>query len=179
MSTRKKLRAFSSIIMPFLLLNIVAMPVAHMQQSERVPEWWALYTEAQARWDALHTVMPEYPKAAVEQRITGVVQVKIANDKQGKVAKIKIQPGTDLLLKKAVVNAVRQWDFKPHPDPKGSDRYHLSRLTFSFFITYGEGHVEMYTPPPDAERLNHADSNDRCIEKLTFQMSRPTLAKKD
>lgn len=161
MSVNRKIAALFLALAPFLLLYIAA-PVAHAQQRERLPEWWGLYTEAQARWDAITTVMPEYPKKAIQQGITGVVQVKIANDKQGRVAKIKIQPRVDPLLTKAVVNAVKQWMFKPQPDPKGSDRYHLSRLTFKFFITYGEGHVEMYTSPPGeeriGERLNDADS---------------------
>jgi TonB family protein len=155
-------------VTPFLLLYIAVAPCAYAQHRERVPEWWALYTEAQARWDAHNTVMPEYPEEAVRQRLAGVVQIKIAKDKYGRVAKIKIQPGVDLLLTKAIVKAVKQWTFKPRPDPKGSDRYFLSRLTFSFFISYGEGHVEMYTPPPGeekiGERLNDADSNKELRE---------------
>lgn len=164
MSVDRKLKALCLAVTPFLLLYIVAASASQAQQGERSPEWWALYTEAQARWDAVTTVMPEYPEDAVRQGISGVMQVKIAKDKQGKVAKIKIQPGVDPLMKKALVNAVKQWVFYPRPDPEGSDRYHLSRLTFRFFIAYGEGHVEMHIPLPGEERLNDADSGKEVSE---------------
>ena len=164
----RKLKALSFAIAPVLLLYLATAPMTYAQENRvRVREWWALYSEAQARWDAHKTVMPEYPEEAIRQGIAGVVEVKIGTDKYGRVAKIKIQPGVDPLLTKAVVKAVKQWTFNPHPAPDGSNRYHLSRLTFNFFINYGEGQIEMYTPPPGekpiGERINDTDS----VKELT------------
>lgn len=151
----------------FLLsLNNVTI-TASLPQEEAPNDWWVLMAEINARSSAVKTIMPEYPKEAIERGIAGIAQVKIGIDKRGRVAKIKAQPGTDRLVSKAVVDAVKQWRFKLEPDPQGSGRYLLSRLTFHFIIDNGEGRVEMYNPPLDApltQQVNAAFSSKELRE---------------
>ena len=179
MSGRRKLEALSFAIASVLLLYLATASVTYAQgERAHVPEWWAFYSEAQARWDAHKVVMPEYPEEAVRQGIAGIVEIIIGTDKYGRVAKIKIQPGVDPLLTRAVVKAVKQWTFNPHPAPDGSNRYMISRLTFSFVINFGENRVEMYTPAAGersiGERLNDTSGKEpREWEKWEQAWARP------
>src|SRR5918912_3645133 len=134
-----------------LSLNNVMTTTAHLpQEKESDPDWWVIIDEFHTRLWAVTTVMPDYPEEAIKRGVAGVTQVKIGIGELGKVAKIKVQPGTDPLIKKALADAVKRWTFRSEPDPQGLNRYVLSRLTFLFIIDNGEGRVEMYKPPPDA-----------------------------
>lgn len=133
-----------------LSLNNVTTTAPLPQESDSNSDWWVIIDEFHMRLWAVTTVMPDYPEEAIKRGVAGVTQVKIGIGEFGKVTKIKVQPGTDPLIKKALVDAVKRWTFRSEPDPQGLNRYILSRLTFHFIIDNGEGRVEMYDPPVDA-----------------------------
>jgi len=90
--------------------------------------------------------MPTYPDPALREGIAGVVRIRFETNPEGDVAMIKVKPGTDPLLRKAVVDAVRQWKFARWI---GADRLEVpvfSRLAFHFVIRKGEPQIEMYDP---------------------------------
>lgn len=99
----------------FLFLASLAMPVVCPAQngfgknSALLPESWA-------RKAAANAVMPNYPDEAVRDGIAGVVRIRFETNSAGEVVTIKVKPGTLSVLKEAVVEAVRQWKFKPRQE---------------------------------------------------------------
>jgi periplasmic protein TonB len=61
---------------------------------------------------AARRVLPSYPPAALNARITGIVMVHLTMDEQGSVISINRSEGPDA-LKQVAIDAVRQWKFKP------------------------------------------------------------------
>jgi protein TonB len=55
---------------------------------------------------------PEYPPAALAQRITGVVQLEIIVDTQGAPRQLKVLHGHPLLVH-AALKAVSKWRYQP------------------------------------------------------------------
>jgi outer membrane biosynthesis protein TonB len=138
---------------------------------------WSGYPESYAREVALSTALPIYPADAVRKGITDVVQAKIAINDQGQVAKIKINPTIDPLLKQAVADAVNQWTFKLRPEIFIGGRHCLSRLTFKFSIINGEPLVELYNPEPsakDSERLGYWDGYKELRDWNKWEEVEPT-----
>jgi TonB family protein len=139
-------------------LNVVAlivfglMPVANLSQVQK-EEWAGGRPESWARKAAIKKVMPTYPEEALRLGISGHVEVKIAISEEGEVARIKVRPRTDPRLKEAVVSAVRQWKFKPHPDPQRLGRPLLSHLIFNFVSA--ESRVVLHNPGPNAPDSEH------------------------
>ena len=165
MNTQKISRPFA--IGLVLLLYMATASLTYAQRRERTRDWHGNYAEIIARYEAHKTVMPEYPEEAVRQGLAGVVEAKIGIDKYGRVAKIKIQPGVDPLLTKAVVKAAKQWTFMPRPAEDGSDRLMISRLTFNFLINFGEGQVEMYTDAPGERPIGEGINGAISVKELT------------
>ncbi len=58
-------------------------------------------------------VPPQYPQEAKDQRIQGVVVMRVIIDKEGNVADIQLISGHPLLAP-AAVDAVKQWKYKPY-----------------------------------------------------------------
>ena len=122
-------------------------PITVLSQIHK-DEWAGGYAESQARKAAIKKVMPVYPEEALRQGISGRVEFKIAITQDGEVGRIKFHPRTDLRLKTAIADAVKQWKFKPRPDRDELGRPILSRLTFNFLAS--ESRVELYNASPSA-----------------------------
>ena len=58
-------------------------------------------------------VQPDYPPDARDQRIQGVVLLKVNIDKEGNVIKVELISGHPLLAP-AAMDAVKQWKYKPY-----------------------------------------------------------------
>jgi TonB family protein len=101
--------------------------------------------ESNGRSLAIKKVMPAYPEEAVEKGIKGIVEVRVGWDEQGVVRKIKVPPSLNPLFRKAIVDAVKQWQFKAHFEV--TEKYLSHRLTFEFVIEDGKSHVQLYAPP--------------------------------
>jgi TonB family protein len=140
-------------------------------------EWSGFYPESYARKAAINTAMPIYPLDAVQRGITGVVQVKIAIDDQGKVAKIRIHPAIDPSLKSAIADAVDKWTFRLRPELVVPGRNSLTRLTFQFSIKGDEPRVEFYQPGPgakDSEHLGYWDGYRELRDWKKWEEIQPT-----
>jgi hypothetical protein len=118
---------------------------------------------------AIKTVMPEFPKSALEHHVSGLVAVKLEVDENGNVSKVEpdqtpikygeIRVGnigapdeweprgpftSDASVLKAVVTAVEQWKCKPFV--VGEKRVRMRTvLTFKFEILDGEERVDAGT----------------------------------
>jgi len=59
-------------------------------------------------------VNPKYPKEAFDAKLTGMINLEIVIDKEGKVSSVRtLGKGEDLLIK-AATDAVKQWTYKPY-----------------------------------------------------------------
>lgn len=119
-----------------------AMSVGH---SALLPESWA-------RKAALVGTMPSYPKEAIRKGISGVVYVKFQTSPAGEVIRIKVKPGTDELLSKAVAEALKDWKFKPWPGVDGLPETVFSRLAFRFVSANADTRVELHDPDPHSRQ---------------------------
>ncbi len=127
-----------------LFLVITATPLVWASQDTQKNS--ALLPESWARKSAANAVMPTYPNEAASQGISGIVRIRFETNPAGEVVTIKVKPGTDPLLKKAVIEAVRKWKFKPSFGVERQEVPVLSRLAFHFIVRNGEPQVEMYDP---------------------------------
>jgi TonB family protein len=117
---------------------------------------------------AINAVMPIYPDDAPPSSVTGVVvRIRIETNPEGDVVRLKVKPGTDPVLRKAVVAAVRQWKFKPCYGVDGLAVSVFTRLTFHFIVSKGEPQVDMYDygpHPPNNLCLGCTNSYREMIE---------------
>ena len=58
-------------------------------------------------------VPPQYPQGAKDQRIQGVVVMKVTIDKEGNVVNIQLISGHPMLAPSAI-EAVKQWKYRPY-----------------------------------------------------------------
>lgn len=122
---------------------------------------FSLLPESWAREAAVRTVAPDYPTAAIQRGISGVVHIKFETNTDGEVVRIKVKPHTEPLLAKAVAAAVKQWKFKARQGPEGSAKPVLSRLIFRFTLDAAEPKVGLFEPgphPPDVQHLGYYNS---------------------
>lgn len=136
-------------LLPAALASAQQMPTQPRPPRVQVPEspdlgGWGL--EIDARHNATERVMPVYPEEAAAKGVTGIVQVRIGVDTKGRVAKVKVRPGANPLLRRAAVVAARQWRFEPVGPHVyfPSDQYMLYRLTFQFVIEEGEARAGLH-----------------------------------
>jgi TonB family protein len=115
----------------------------------------AYMPESYIRETAVKTAIPTYPEEALRQGVSGVVRIRIEISGEGDILRIRIKPRTNPMLKEAVVDAAKQWKFKPHYRSDGSVMPMFSRLTFVFVINDGKSSVELYNPPPDAPQSEY------------------------
>jgi TonB family protein len=144
MNTRIKLRIPASLLPAGLLIfAIVSVVSAQNHESHRE---FALLPESWARKSAVNMILPIYPEECERLGISGVVRVRFETSASGEVLRIKVQPHTESPLKKAVVNAVKYWRFKPWLGLYRLEVPVISRLTFNFVIEKGKPQVELYNP---------------------------------
>ncbi len=132
----------------------------------------ALLPESWARKSAINAVMPIYPEEAAREGIAGVVRIRFETTPAGEVEIIKVKPGTDPLLRKAVIDAVKEWKFKPWP---GVERLVpvFSRLGFYFIIGKGEPRVEYDHDPRAAICLPCSSSRKELVEWDEWELAWP------
>jgi len=147
--TRLSLHAVFNIV---IVVAFGLAPVVILSQVQK-DEWAGGWPESLARKAAIQKIMPIYPEEALNRRISGRVEVKIAIGEEGEVLKIKVRPRTDPSLKEALANAVSQWKFKPRDDQDLEGRPLLTRLTFNFMLA--EGRVELYRSGPTSPDPHH------------------------
>jgi TonB family protein len=114
-------------------------------------------TEFTARLHATAMVLPEYPEGARKQGAAGIVRVKFSTDAKGNVVRLKVQPGVNPLLKKAVTDAVWNWKFRTYIYQSKTTAQINSGLTFNFINDKGTGHVELYNPPKNPNEDERID----------------------
>ena len=77
----------------------------------------------------------------MKHNVTGKVIVQILVDENGKVPDAKVTESLDQLTGQAVVDAAKQWEFKPPPKVQGRQICYESTLSFKFEIHNGKGRV--------------------------------------
>ena len=90
---------------------------------------------------AIKRVQPIYPEESLKHNVTGKVIVQILVDENGKVPDAKVTESLDQLTGQAVVDAAKQWEFKPPPKVQGRQICYESTLSFKFEIHNGKGRV--------------------------------------
>jgi len=115
----KLLRFFAAIVCCALAPHGFALP----QDDAARPKRPRLEMEVAERM-LMHSVQPEYPKDALADHVSGTVFLNIVIDQQGKVTEAEPVPRDewppnwpfteDSRLRDAVIQAVKQWEFKPY-----------------------------------------------------------------
>jgi TonB family protein len=90
---------------------------------------------------AVKRVQPTYPEESLKRNVTGKATVQILVDENGKVPDAKVTEAPDQLIGQAVVDAAKQWEFKPPPKVQGRQICYESTLSFRFEIRNGKGRV--------------------------------------
>jgi TonB family protein len=90
---------------------------------------------------ALKRVEPTYPEESLKRNVTGKAIVQILVDENGKVPDAKVTEAPDQLIGQVVVEAAKQWEFKPPPKIQGWQICYESTLSFKFEIRNGKGRV--------------------------------------
>jgi protein TonB len=63
-------------------------------------------------WKLIRKVEPEYPSAALQHRIQGIVRFSAVIGKDGRVERLRLIDGQPLLVR-AARDAARQWIYRP------------------------------------------------------------------
>ena len=87
---------------------------------------------------ATKRVQPVYPKESLDKGVSGRVVVDILVDENGRVPEAKVNEAPDELTGQAVVDAAKQWEFKPPPKIQGRQICYSSTLSYRL-IPKGEG----------------------------------------
>ena len=139
---------------PALLTLLICVRVSQIAVGQkpgpRETDGGATNNEFLTRTKAIVKALPTYPAGALEQGAGSVESVRIGVTKEGEVFKVKVPPTMNPLFKDSVVDAVRQWKFRPVLMPSAHFNFYNYKLTFRFFIKSGKGLVELYNPPPDS-----------------------------
>lgn len=96
------------------------------------------------RRSAAKTVMPIYPEDARKKGIKGVAVVELQYNGKGDVTNTRILQSPDSATGKAVVDAVKQWKFKPSK-LEGKPISVRGKLTF-YFVLNTNGNTEVRNP---------------------------------
>jgi TonB family protein len=83
--------------------------------------------------------MPDYPKASIAAKATGVAVTSIQVDLEGKVQAAEVLQAPDDAIREAVLSAIRRWTFGPLVSaPGATDRKRVQgKLVFYFWIKAG------------------------------------------
>jgi TonB family protein len=148
----------SHILVLLMFLVPTVQGTLNSDDSQNHPKKYrALLPEALARKSATTQIMPVYPEEAVQSGLSGIVHVKLEISSDGEVLRVKVKPRTDVLLRKAVSDAIRQWKFKPWLGLDGLPEGVITRLIFRFSLNGDRPQVELYSPEPDTRV-------DECLE---------------
>ncbi len=123
--------------------------------------------ESYLRQTVVKLVMPLYPEKAVLNSISGLVRIKIEISSQGEVLRMKVKPGTNPILKQAIADAIKQWEFQAFRGVGDQAMPGIGRLSFSFILGNDDFRVELYNPPrdaPDYARLGYCHSGKELRE---------------
>ena len=134
--TRSRLIATTPVVFATILC-LGAMTVAQQPCPFRAPVGEA----GLRKQKVIKTVQPAYPDESLKQHVTGRVIVDIIVDENGKVPEAKVKQAPDELTGQAVVDAAKQWEFKPPPKVQGRQICYESTLSFKFEIHNAKGRV--------------------------------------
>lgn len=114
------------------VLSLILVPVFVTAITQVI----ARISEGNLRKIALKTVMPKYPVESIKRRAKGVAVARLVFDTAGIVTEVEILEAPDELIKKATIEAVKQWTFKPTRahDEHGPLIRIQGKLTFYFVI---------------------------------------------
>ena len=94
------------------------------------------------RKSASRTVMPSYPTKSLNAKKQGIAVVKLEYDGAGNPRNLNVLESPDEHIREAVLQAVRQWRFKPSTY-RGEPLVVTGKLTFYFTLNKkGQGFVE-------------------------------------
>jgi TonB family protein len=95
------------------------------------------------RKSAVKTVMPAYPKESVQKKVAGVVVAEVQYNAEGDVIDVKVLESPDADTGVAVIEAMKQWKFKPSREVNGKPVSIRGKITFYFTIDpKGRGEVK-------------------------------------
>lgn len=90
---------------------------------------------------ATKTVMPLYPEVSKKQGVKGIAVAQVHGNEKGVLTSIKVLEAPDSEIQQAVIEAIKQWYFKPaYVD--GKLIVFEGKLTFYFVINGGRARVE-------------------------------------
>lgn len=92
-----------------LLLVVLASYVAAPAQTAQVVD----VDEAGVRKSASKKPLPVFPESSRKRRSQGVAVVRLVYDGAGVVVNVELLEAPDSAIGEAIVDAVRQWKFKP------------------------------------------------------------------
>lgn len=81
----------------------------------------------------LHTIVPVYPRRALEDRLQGEVEVCFNIDREGKVSRIAVRHSTHRVFEKPAILAIRGSSYAPLPADKSLSGIKTCR-TFRFLL---------------------------------------------
>ena len=100
-------------------------------------------SEASLRKIATKVVMPNYPHESIKRGAKGVAVAELVIGVAGDVSNAEVLEAPDALIEKAVLEAVKQWKFRPTNVKGGGPVSVRGKLTFYFEINEkGQGKVE-------------------------------------
>jgi len=109
-----------------------------------------LFTEAELRRDALVTVMPEYPAAAIDAGAQGLAEVAVLFDEDGDYRGMRVLESPNPAISKAVADALKQWKIKIYSDSPYKETALpirvFAQVRFHFVIRDGTATVEAASP---------------------------------
>lgn len=108
----------------------------HREKNEAVIREDMVTVGPEDRPKLVKQVTPVYPKTALEENIEGTVILNLTVDTNGKVKKLGVVRG-DLLLRKAAIDAVTQWEYEPYI-VKGKAREVIFTVSMTFSLPWSK-----------------------------------------
>jgi hypothetical protein len=140
-----------SVFLIISILTVVVTPTMCAFQQDDSTRNHALLPESWARKAALIRVMPVYPEEVFSMNTSAVIQIKFETNSLGEVLRIKVKPGTDPVITKTIVDAVKQWKFKPWIGGESEKAMPvISKLSFCFIKRDRSPRIELIDPVPNA-----------------------------
>lgn len=97
--------------------------------------------ETSLRKKAVNTVVPEYPKQALKEKVSGVAVAEIVVSEEGTVINVKILESPHKSINLSMKEALKKWRFKPYTI-KGIAQKVTGKITFYFVIENEKSKVE-------------------------------------
>ncbi len=110
--------------------------------SSRIQEKVVSVGEGGIRKSAVKVVMPIYPSASLKNKVSGVAVAEVNYNGEGNLTDVKILESPDTGTGNSVIDAMRQWKFKPS-QLEGKPINVQGKITFYFSVTErGKGEVK-------------------------------------